>query len=302
MNRIDIKDCDIIFLSYDEPNAEKNYADLKRNVPWAKRVHGVDGIDSAHKACAEQSDTEHFLTVDGDTQLHTKILDLELDLDDMGLDRSYIFSWCGHISLNGLKYGNGSLKLWNRKFVKEMRTHENYLGKDENEIEFCHFPKYYQFNENYSTSYIDGSAYQAWRAGFREGVKMSLDRNVRRPLKQLWWQNYQRLLIWMSVGMDNPMGIYAIHGARTGCYLTACTDWDFTQANQYSYFEKYWRHTVHQKQGKVDYHGEIVDLGAKITKHCDIELPVEPLTAEQSKFFKQVYLNTPRILKKRRTA
>ena len=34
---IKIIEQDIIFLSYDEPNAEKNYADLVTKVPWAKR-------------------------------------------------------------------------------------------------------------------------------------------------------------------------------------------------------------------------------------------------------------------------
>ena len=64
---IAIKDVDIIFLSYDEPNAEENWADLKKKIPWAKRVHGVEGSDAAHKACADLSDTKHFVTVDGDT-------------------------------------------------------------------------------------------------------------------------------------------------------------------------------------------------------------------------------------------
>ena len=40
---INIAEQDIIFLSYDEPNAEKNYVDLVKKVPWAKRVHGVEG-------------------------------------------------------------------------------------------------------------------------------------------------------------------------------------------------------------------------------------------------------------------
>ena len=180
-----------------------------------------------------------------------------------------------------------------------MRTHVNHDGNDKNVIEVCHFPNYYQFNENYSTSYIDGSAYQAWRAGFREGVKMSLDKNVRLPMKQLWWQNYQRLLVWMTVGMDNPMGVYAIHGARTGCYLTTCTDWDFTQANHYNYFEKYWRYDLHDDKRNPDFFQQAIELGKKITAQHDIELPIEPLSAEQSKFFKQVYLNTPRIWKRR---
>jgi len=49
-NKIKVIDQDIVFLSYDEPNAEKNYADLLKKVPWAKRVHGVKGSDAAHKA------------------------------------------------------------------------------------------------------------------------------------------------------------------------------------------------------------------------------------------------------------
>ena len=32
---------DVIFLSYDEPNADVHYADLCNKVPWAKRIHGV---------------------------------------------------------------------------------------------------------------------------------------------------------------------------------------------------------------------------------------------------------------------
>ena len=289
---------DFIFLSLDEPNADKNFADLKRKVPWAKRVHGVKGFDTAHKRAAEISESERFITVDADTQIDEEFLNVLVDLNSLGVDDTYQFSWCGRIDLNGLKYGNGSLKCWTKSFVKDMKTHENHDGKNKNVIEFCHFPNYYQFNENYSISYIDGSPYQAWRAGFREGVKMSLDKNVRLPLKQLWWQNYQRLLVWMSVGMDNPLGVYAIHGARTGCYLTTCTDWDFTQANEYRYFEKYWRFELHDDK-TTDFYKDSIELGRKITAEHEIELSIEPLSAEQSKFFKQVHLNTPRIWKRR---
>ena len=57
-----VTDYDIIYLSYDEPNAEENYADLCSKIPWAKRVHGVEGSDAAHKACAELSETDRFIT------------------------------------------------------------------------------------------------------------------------------------------------------------------------------------------------------------------------------------------------
>ena len=34
----------------------------------------------------------------------------------------------GNIDINGLKYGNGSLKMWTKDFVANMKTHENTDG------------------------------------------------------------------------------------------------------------------------------------------------------------------------------
>ncbi len=72
--KIKVVDYDIIYLSYDEPNAEKNYADLCKKIPWAKRIHGVKGSDAAHKACANISDTERFITIDGDNIINPEFL------------------------------------------------------------------------------------------------------------------------------------------------------------------------------------------------------------------------------------
>ena len=52
------------------PNAEKNYADPLK-FP-AKRVHGVEGSDVPHKV-AELSETDRFVTVDGDNTVRSKI-------------------------------------------------------------------------------------------------------------------------------------------------------------------------------------------------------------------------------------
>jgi hypothetical protein len=301
-----IADIDFIFLSFDEPNGEKNFANLKKKVPWAKRVHGVYGFDAAHKACAEASDTERFITVDGDTVIEEDFTKVMVDFPSLGVDNTYQFSWCGRIDLNGLQYGNGSLKCWTKDFVMNMKTHENHDGKDKNVIEFCHFDNYYQFNENFSTSYINASPFQAWRAGFREGVKMSLDRNARvSDLKDLWWQNYQRLLVWLNVGADVENGYYAIHGARLGCYLVNCTDWDIVKTREFDFYDKYWRNELNLKGQNDPFNidrckKEIVELGQKIIDKTGIELSVNPLSPEQSRFFKEVYLNTPRIWKRRR--
>ena len=290
---IKIADQDIVFLSYDEQNAEQNYADLKRKIPWAKRVHGVEGSDAAHKACADVSETKHFITVDGDTIVDPEFLNVVLDLDSMGLDDDYQFSWCGNINVNGLRYGNGSLKMWTKDFVKNMRTHENTDGSDETQIEFCYFKNYYQLNENYSTSIINTIPIQAWRAGFREGVKMSLNKGkkIHDVNKDIWWQNLHKLLIWMNVGTDVKNGWWSCFGARQGSYLTLCTDWDIAQTRDFDALNKLWAKTQ-QDNPEV-----LIEKYSKALITKGVNIGLQPLEPQQSKFFKQVYINNPRRFK-----
>ena len=88
--KLKVRDYDVIYLSYDEPNAEKNYADLLTKVPWAKRIHGVEGSDAAHKACANLSETDRFITIDGDNIVHQNFIKEELEFKDIELkQRSY---------------------------------------------------------------------------------------------------------------------------------------------------------------------------------------------------------------------
>ena len=63
-DKIRVSDLDFVYISYKEPNKEENWADLLSKVPWAKRVDGVKGFDSAHKAAAEKAETEFFISVD----------------------------------------------------------------------------------------------------------------------------------------------------------------------------------------------------------------------------------------------
>ena len=293
-----IIDQDIIFLSYDEPNAEKNYADLCSKVPWAKRVHGVEGSDAAHKACAAISETENFVTIDGDTIIDPKFLQVELDLAELGASPEHQFSWAGKIDINGLKYGNGSIKMWTRDFVNNMQTHENSDGSDETNIEFCYFDKYLQLNENYSTSIISSTPQQAWRAGFREGVKMSLNRGkVVDDLKTIWWQNYNRLLIWTMIGADVENGLWAMYGAREGTYMTMCTDWDHVQVRDFTWLNEYWNKTISVHINDDNLLDSINRLGASLIDELEIPIAENPLDAQQSSFFKSIYVHNLRNVK-----
>jgi hypothetical protein len=288
-----LHELDTIFISYDEPNAEENYSKLTKIIPWAKRIHGVKGSDNAHKAAANISETDRFITVDADNVVDPRFYQQEIILTNENKD--FVFSWCGKNVINGLIYGNGGLKCWTKDFVLNMKTHENSDPDDsESVVEFCFDPRYYQMNECYSTSYINGSPFQAFRAGFREGVKMSLDRGSKtEDIKGVWWQNYHRLLIWMTIGADVKNGLWSIYGSRLGCYMTMCSDWDYVQVRDFEYLKHLWNEEIefgieNNLEEKIKYYGDEL--------RNELGLEIAEMDADSSKFFKSVYQNTPRVI------
>ena len=285
MTTIDIADLDTIYLSYDEPNKEEHWIKIKNMVPWAKRVDGVKGSDAAHKAAAAASDTDRFVLVDGDNIPEPAFFNLQLTLDDSNIDCVFRYRAKNHI--NGLMYGNGGLSIWTQDFVNAMRTHENTDGRDETNVEFCFDPKYVAMHDCYSTTYPNGSPFQAWRAGFREGVKMCLDRGRRPTVSQfrdrVHARNLDHLTIWHNVGADVEHGLWAIAGARQGTYLTMLTDWDYTEVQSFDALELLWQGTV--KYASV---GDVVSRNQE-TLSTQLDLPMNTLTADQSRFFKHHY-------------
>jgi len=286
-------DYDIIYLSYDEPNAEKNYADLCSKVPWAKRVHGVKGSDAAHKACAELSETERFITVDGDNRIREDFLNQEIDFNEhMDLENAVI-SWCGRNEINGLRYGNGGLKCWPKQYVLRMRTHENADPNNAHaQVDFCWDAHYIQMNSTYSDVYNNETPAQAWRAGFREGVKLATDRGVRiakEEFKNNHWRCLHWLYIWSMVGSDVTNGLWAIYGAREGLYKTMCTDWDYVNVRDFEYLNNYWDNTVSKKITNDTLLEETVVLGQQLVSELKLPIAAAPLDKDQSKFFKEVY-------------
>jgi hypothetical protein len=290
-----IIDYDIIYLSYDEPNAEKNYADLLTKAPWAKRVHGVEGSDAAHKACANLSETDRFITVDGDNIINPGFLQQDIDIPQGSDLEKSVISWCGKNVLNGLMYGNGGLKCWPKQYVLDMRTHEN---ADANniaaQVDFCWDLKYIQQNSCYSTVYNNATPHQAWRAGFREGVKMALDSGAKPTKEQLLkghWKNLHRLWIWLMVGADVENGDWAILGARAGLFMTMCTEWDYVQVRDFEYLNDLWK-TSFAAIENIEH--ETGTYGIKLINELEIPIAETPLGAQQSKFFKEVYQNPSR--------
>ena len=281
-----IVEFDIIFLSYDEPNAELHYSDLCVKAPWAKRVHGIKGSDHAHKAAAELSSTDWFITIDADNIVDPKFFDLDLDMTDSKIQ---VYGWCGRNSINGLRYGNGGIKIWNKKFVLNMRTHENAVS-DRAQVDFCWEDGYRNFPRVYSDSIITGSPFQALRAGFREGVKMTLLDGVRVPPQEIkeriWWHNIHRLRMWSSVGAHEENGKYAILGARMGTWMTNCTDWDYIQVRDFEILRNIYEQSVNHASVEED----AKDLGFKIKHRLGLDWPW--LDAQQSRYTLDLYDET----------
>ena len=174
MKQIDVADLDCIFLSYDEDNKEQHWAQIRNMVPWARRVDGVKGSDAAHKAAAALSESERFILIDGDNIPDAAFFNQTLNFPNQDYENA-VFRWRARNNINGLMYGNGGLSSWTRSFVNAMQTHENSDGRTETEVEFCFDPLYWAMHDCYSTTYPNASPFQAWRAGFREGVKMCLE-------------------------------------------------------------------------------------------------------------------------------
>ena len=285
MNSIDIADLDCIYLTYDEPNKEENWVKIKNMVPWATRVDGVNGSDAAHKAAADASTTDRFVLIDGDNIPDDKFFNLTLDIDNT--DTACVYRWRAKNYINGLMYGNGGMSVWSKEFVYAMRTHEATDGTAENDVEFCFYPNYYAMHDCYSTTYPNATPFQAWRAGFREGVKMCLNKGACPTITEFQNRVHQRnldhLTIWHNVGRDVDNGIWAIVGSRMGTYMTMITPtWDYKLVQSFDALGELWN-TVKNSDPEI--------LAGRIAEDLvtQLDLPINMLGAEESKFFKHHY-------------
>lgn len=302
---IPVDEMDIVFISYDEPQKEERWSELTARYPFAKRVDGVKGFDAAHKAAAELAETERFITVDGDTSVNGEFFSMVLRYP--ARYQNHIFAWASRNEVNGLVYGNGSLKCWVRERVFQMNTHESSI-QDEFRIEFCWGLPYLSMRDCYSVTRPAASPFHAFRAGLREGVKMSLDRGQRLIpeglFDRIWPGNAQRLLTWASIGADHPYGAWCIYGARQGIQMAIDPEWDLGNVADYDWFDQFWNEKIKPEFDVTSlapgtlfcpYGGfaweperlvtEIKILGDKIYDRTGMSIPM--FSQQESKFLKE---------------
>jgi hypothetical protein len=193
-----------------------------------------------------------------------------------------------------LQYGNGGIKIWIKNFVLSMKTHEA-ADKHNSQVDFCWEDGYRNFVKSFSSIEINNSARQAWRSGFREGVKMTLKDGIKvdpkEIVQQVWWHNLHRLKIWSTVGSHAPNGIFAVYGARMGTYMTNCTDWNYIDVRDFEVLNQLYADEV-QKYER-DHNSlveEVKELGEKIRTNLGFEWPY--LDEKQSKYVLDLYNET----------
>ncbi len=280
MEKVRISDLDFVFISFREPNKDYNYADLLNKVPWAKRVDGIVGFDSAHKAAAELAETDFFISVDGDNIIDPNFLLQTLDWTKT--NPTAVHRWRAKNIINGLIYGNGGIVGWPRETCLKMKTHEN--AEDERaKIDFCWTVPHENLHNVYSTTHINHTPEQAFIAGYREGVKMSLDQGKKvKPeefMQVIQKVNLRTLLTWMSVGADVDNGRWAMLGARYGCYMVNLdSSYDVTLVRDLEFMsDKFSRRMI-------DIEADMLAYGNSLKQR--LGLPVVDLDAEQSRFYK----------------
>jgi hypothetical protein len=286
----DTADLDIVFLSYDEPTADANFrAVLECSPRPPKRIHGVKGFHSAYAAAADASTTERFVTIDADSVIRDReIFSMKLDDRDMA---DLVFAFAALNSVNGLIYGNGGIKCWPKHLLTQVPTHEcASAGPAQTDFHFAY--RYWRLRTVASENCFASTPYHAFRAGYREAIKLSLVKGKKlgswdMTRQQMPHSNWSRLLVWLSVGADIPNGLWAMLGARMGL-----TDmWirkfaDPSQISDYDWLFELWRRC-----------GEHCNLRVALTEQqrlletLSIEAPV--LNPSLSKWFKQASLSYP---------
>jgi hypothetical protein len=288
-----LADFPVVFLSFDEPNADIHWEMLQKVTPHKNiaRVHGVVGFDTAHKTAAAQfPNSEYVITVDADNQVDPKFFKCSSPKD---LNGKVSYTWGGRQYTNGLMYGNGGLKLWSTEHLANMKSHE--LADEERDaVDFCwDASRYKELPGCWSNVYTNGSAYQAFRVGFREGVKLSMDQGT--VLEFNDWStcmhaaNYQRLLTWLAVGADVAHGMWSVYGARLAVYLLQYENFDFVQIRDYDWFEHFFNDHANADPTKAS-----KALGKKISDGMGWILP--DFDSKQSNFIKMTQLHPAKPL------
>ena len=154
------KPMDIVFLSYDEPSAEKYWQVLKEKHPKAKRIQGVKGRTQAYHAAAAMSETDYFFAVFPTIELDEGF-DFTFQPDRLREACHYIFH--AKNPVNGLEYGHRAVILYNKRLC---------LSTIHPSLDFTLSQPHTVVPQLCGTSHFNQTPEISWRVAFREVLKL----------------------------------------------------------------------------------------------------------------------------------
>ena len=188
---------DIIFISYNEPNADKNFIRLKERFPLVKHVNGVKGIHQAHIAAAKRSFTPMFWVVDADAiVLDTFNFNYEVTKEEHDI----VHVWRSRNPVNGLEYGYGGVKLLPKKLTIDMDVTSTDMTMNIS-------ARFKAMTEVSNITAFNTDPFSTWRSAFRECCKLVVNGNE---------EALSRLSVWCTINDAVPYGFYAYLGALAG--------------------------------------------------------------------------------------
>jgi hypothetical protein len=194
---------DIVFISYQEPNAEENWLNLKSKFPTAKRVDGVKGIHQAHIAAAKKCFTKMIWVIDADAQI---LPSFNFNYEVAEWDLETVHVWRSINPVNDLEYGYGGVKLLPRKLTIDMDITNADMTTSISS-------KFKAMNEVSNITVFNTDEFSTWRSAFRECCKLA-SKTIKGQLDE---ETNERLSRWCSsYSKDQMFGDYAISGARAG--------------------------------------------------------------------------------------
>lgn len=193
---------DVVFISYNEPNAENNWNDLLTKVPNAQRIHGVKGIHQAHIEAAKICKTDMFYVVDGDACV---LNNFKFDYHVLAWEHDTVHVWRSKNPINDLEYGYGGVKLLPTDKTLNMKTNTADMTTSISS-------KFRVVEHTSNITTFNTDPFNTWKSAFRECAKLAakvIDR-------QDTGETDERLKIWTTKGVEKPYGRYALAGARAG--------------------------------------------------------------------------------------
>ena len=214
---------DIIFISYQESNAEHRYSILKQRFPYAKRIHGVKGIHQAHIEAAKISVTDMFWAVDADAII---VEDFDFSYIPKVEEQEWVHVWHSKNPLNDLTYGYGGVKLLPRQLTLDMDTTSSDMTTS-----ISSNLKVIEEVSNITAFNID--SFSTWRSAFRECAKLA-SKTIDRQNKE---ETDERLKTWTTYASGDYSGD-ALRGARDGMRFGLSNSSNLNLINDFDWLEK----------------------------------------------------------------